>query len=118
MDLPKDENMNIKACFEALTDEDKKNEGITPVMINEISGSNSIYVNDYFERDDWMELYNTTDENIDIEGMYLSNDINNPLLYQISKGDTQVSTIIPAHGHIVIWCDKENNKTKLHAPLR
>ncbi len=118
MDLPKDENMNIKACFEALTDEDKKNEGITPVMINEISGSNSIYVNDYFERDDWMELYNTTDEDIDIEGMYLSNDINNPLLYQISKGDTQVSTIIPAHGHIVIWCDKENNKTKLHAPFK
>lgn len=118
IDLPKDKSFNMTACFTPMSDSENKQNGTTPVMINEVSGSNSIYVNDYFKRDDWLELYNTTSNDIDIEGMYLSNDPASPLLYQITKGSTEASTVIPAYGYLTIWCDKQPNKTKLHAPFK
>jgi len=118
IDLPADNDIALMACFTPLSDGEKRQKGVTPVMINEISCSNSIYVSDYFKRDDWLELYNTTDEDIDIEGMYLSNDPANPLLYQITKGTTTASTVIPAHGYKIIWCDKQANMTQLHAPFK
>ena len=116
--MPEDKSFSIMACFTPMSDSERNETNTTPVVINEISGANSIYVNEYFKRDDWMELYNTTDNDIDVEGMYLSNDPATPLLYQITKGDSNASTIIPAHGFLIIWCDKELPNNQLHAPFK
>ena len=89
---------------------------MTPVRINEVSASNSIYVNELFKRNDWMELYNTTDYPIDVAGMYLSDNLQKPKKFQISKDN--VLTIIPAHGYIVIWCDKLDAVSQLHASFK
>ncbi len=108
----------LTATFEPLTDAELKAEGITPVRINEVSASNGIYVNDYFKRNDWVELYNTTDDPIDVEGMYLSDKEDKPKKYQITKGETQASTIIPAHGFLIVWCDKLEPVSQLHATFK
>ena len=110
--------IKLQACFTALTDAEKTAQGLTPVRINEVSAANGIHVNEYFKRNDWVELYNTTDEPIDVAGMYLSDNEKKPLKYQIRKGDSQTSTTIPAHGYLIVWCDKLESKDQLHASFK
>ena len=110
--------IKLQACFKALTDAEKTTQGLTPVRINEVSAANGIHVNEYFKRNDWVELYNTTDKDIDVAGMYLSDNEKKPLKYQISKGDSQASTTIPAHGYLVVWCDKLESRDQLHASFK
>ena len=118
IDMP-DSDINLTAHFVALTDAKKKEQGITPVRINEVSGSNDSYVDEYFKKGDWVELYNTTDQPIDVEGMYLSDNASKPTKYQITKGNTKAQTIIPAKGHLIIWCDKRTTTDNgLHASFK
>ena len=118
IEMPKDNTVDLTATFKPLSDTEMAAQGITPVRINEVSADNGIYVNEYFKRDDWVELYNTTDKPIDVEGMYLTDNPEKPEKYQITKGDTQASTIIPAHGYLIIWCDKRNTKTQLFSQFK
>ena len=90
---------------------------VAPVRINEVSADNGIYVNEFFKRNDWVELYNTTDADIDVAGMYLSDNPDKPQKYQITSG-SQASTIISAHGYLIIWCDKLEPESQLHASFK
>ncbi len=113
-----DNTVSLIASFTPLSDEERAAQGMTPVRINEVSAQNSIYVNDLFKRNDWLELYNTTASPIDVEGMYLTNSPKNPKKYKITKGDTQAKTIIPAYGHLIIWCDNGEPESQLHANFK
>ena len=115
--LPSDNNLTLKATFTPLSDDERLVQGYTPVRINEVSAANGIFVNEFFKRNDWVELYNTTNAPVDVEGMFLSDNPDNPQKYQISKTDG-VSTVIPAHGYLIIWCDKLEPKSQLHAPFK
>ena len=94
---------------------------LPPVVINEISADNGIYINDHQKKADWIELYNTTSRDIDLAGVYLSDKLGNPTKYRIGsdlpQGST-VSTILPAHGYKVIWCDENAAVRELHAPFK
>ena len=116
IDLPEGSRISLVACFEPMTDNERKEQGLTPVCINEVSSSNSIYVNEYYKRNDWIELYNTTDAGIDVEGMYLTDNLSKPKKYQITGEGA--STIIPAHGYLVVWCDKLEPLTQLHTTFK
>ena len=116
--LPEENSVGITAKFSPLTDEEMATQGIAPVRINEVSANNGIYVNEYFKRDDWVELYNTTDNAIDVAGMYLSDNAEKPTKFQIVQTDTEASTIIPAHGYLIIWCDKLDQQSQLHASFK
>ena len=113
-----DSALSLVACFTPLSDAERAAQGLTPVRINEVSAQNSIYVNEQFKRNDWLELYNTTSSPIDVEGMYLTNNISKPTLYKITKGSTETSTVIPAHGYLIIWCDKLEPESQLHATFK
>ena len=113
----------LTACFTPIDDAGLMAQGITPVRVNEVSADNSIYVNEYFKRNDWVELYNTTDDDIDVEGMYLSDNPEKPKKYQITAasptgGGSEGATIIPAHGYLIIWCDKLEPQSQLHASFK
>lgn len=88
-----------------------------PVRINEVSPDNSIYVSDQWKRSDWIELYNSTSEDIDLTGMYLSDDPDQPFAFQITtvKG---VDNTLPAHGYRVVWCDKLEPIQALHTTFK
>lgn len=114
-----DGDVNLTASYRELTEAEKTEARVNPVCINEVSGSNDCYVNEYGKKGDWVELYNTTDQKIDIEGMYLSDNVEKPLKCQISKGSTNANTIIPAHGHLLVWCDNlATTSQALHASFK
>ena len=116
--LPTDNKMTLKACFKPMTEEERLEKGFTPVRINEVSAANDIFVNEYWKRNDWVELYNTTDQPIDVAGMYLTDNLEKPHKYVIDKGETAANTIIPPHGHLIIWCDKLEPVSQLHASFK
>ena len=99
--------VNLKATFRKLSNAECAQQGITPIRINEVSGANDSYIDEYGKKGDWVELYNTTAEPMDVEGMYLTDNVNKPTKYRISKEGTNVNTVIPPHGYLVIWCDNK-----------
>ena len=119
IDLP-DTDINLVATFTAMNKARKEKLNITPVRINEVSGSNNSFIDEYSKKGDWLELYNTTDEEIDVEGMYLTDNLEKPMKYQITKGNTHANTKIPAHGYLIIWCDNKRATTDqgLHASFK
>lgn len=99
--IPSSGNIEVTAVYKAVED------NTCPVKINEISADNSMYVNDYFKKDDWVELYNTSSEDVDVNGWYLSDNLSKPKKYQISNEGGQ-NTVVPAKGHLVLWASKRD----------
>ena len=90
----------------------------SPVVINEVSADNDVYINDYLKHEDWIELYNPTDTAVDLSGLYLTDNPAKPQKYQIAADGT-VNTIIPAGGYQIIWCDKmPPTGSALHADFK
>ena len=97
----------LEACY------DKEYTG-KPVVINEVSAAGSIFVNEYFKKKDWVEIYNPSQLAVDISGMYLSDDLTNPTKYRIEGS----RTVIPAGGFKIIWCDGLPSEQYLHANFK
>lgn len=87
-----------------------------PIRINEVSAANDIYVNDLGKKTDWVELYNTTDNDLDLSGIYISDNIGKKQKYQIPADGADVT--IPAHGYRIVWCDGKASAAQLHAPFK
>ena len=111
-------SITLTAIYEKLAANDGEAWDAHPVKINEVSAANDIYVSDIFKKSDWIELYNTTDAEINVAGMYLSDHLDEPEKWQIPASNGSYSTKIPAHGHLVIWCDKEESGSQLHADFK
>jgi CotH kinase protein/Chitobiase/beta-hexosaminidase C-terminal domain/Lamin Tail Domain len=93
---------------------DWKTEGLA-LFINELQASNAETVEDpQSEYDDWIEIYNGSDEPLDIGGMYLTDDLSVPTQWQIPADDPGLTTIAP-RGHLVIWADGDIADSGLHA---
>lgn len=88
-----------------------------PVCINEVSAGNDIFINEYGKKADWIELYNNTNEDIDLAGAYLSDDPKDVHKFRLSPSDG-TSTVIPAHGYKIVWCDGKDAGTQLHASFK
>ena len=113
----------LTALFTPITDEQQRWEnGAAPLRINEVSAGNDIYISEYVKKSDWVELYNTTDQDISLEGLYLSDSRRKPQKYRITKGEGQEAwnenLIVPAHGTRIIWCDERDAISQLHAPFK
>ena len=109
---------NIVATFERMnTEADLMKAIATPIKVNEVSAGNDIFVNEYFKQNDWLELYNTTDTELDAAGLYVSDDIDNPLKYQIQSG-TVYNTKIPANGHLIVWADELVSNSQIHSDFK
>ena len=111
-----DRTFSIVATFEKLPEDELLADIATPIKVNEVSAGNSVFINELFKKNDWLELYNTTDAALDVAGLYLSDNLDNPLKYQIPSGT--INTIIPAHGHLILWADKLDPVTQLHTPFK
>ena len=82
-----------------------------------MGAGNTVFINDYFKKNDWFELYNTTDADLNVAGLYVSDDLSQPFKYQIPT-TSPLNTIVPAHGHLVLWADKLEDKSQLHTPFK
>lgn len=83
------------------------------IRINEILVYNdSNYIDDFGQRNAWIELFNTAYNKVDVGGMYLTNDPANPTKYKIPKGDPMTS--IPARNYLVFFADNHTTRGILH----
>ncbi|UCG58813.1 MAG: lamin tail domain-containing protein, partial [Phycisphaerales bacterium] len=98
----------------ALLAEDWREIGI-PLLINEVMASNSSGVLDpQGEYDDWIEIHNSSDGAIDIGGMYLTDDLEDPTMWKIPDNNPS-GTTIGAHGYLLVWIDNDAGDSGLHA---
>jgi spore coat protein CotH len=88
---------------------------VTPgeVVINEFLASNGSFPDPAGELDDWIELYNTTDHDIALGGLYLSDDPAAPNKWQFPDGTT-----IATDGYLLIWADEDLDQEGLHAGFK
>lgn len=85
-----------------------------PLFINEFLASNqTVNQDDTGEFDDWIEIYNAGTEAIDIGGMYMTDDMTNPTMYQIPVTQPVTTTILPG-GFILLWADDDLSQGVLH----
>jgi hypothetical protein len=87
----------------------------SPVIISELMAANiTTLADDQGEYDDWIELRNVTDQEVELTGRYLSDEPNNPRKWQFPAG-----TKIPADGYLVVWADEDGKATNgLHASFK
>jgi len=84
------------------------------VAINEILASNKNSDRDpQGEMEDWIELFNHGDADVDLSGMYLSDDPENMFKWQIPSG-----TVLESGNYLVIWADEDGGETGLHANFK
>jgi len=80
------------------------------IVINEILPKNSQNGADQDgEYDDWIELFNLANEDIDISGYYLSDSKKEP-----AKWKFPANTIIAKNGYLIVWADEDTTQTGLH----
>jgi len=83
----------------------------TDVWINElVAATQSTFADGAGDFEDWVELYNDSGAPLDVSGMYLSNDLSVAPTWQLPA-----STVIPAGGHLIVFCDDETSEGPLHA---
>ncbi len=76
------------------------------VYINEFLADNVGDVsNETFQFEDWIELYNTTSSQLELSGLYLTDNYSAPTKFPFPQ-----NTLIPANGYLIIWAD-ENPST-------
>ena len=85
------------------------------LVINEVMPVNSSTQTDPDgEYDDWIEIYNLTDERIDLTGYYLSDDKKDPGKWQFPE-----NTYIGPKGYLIIWADDDGPYQQgLHANFK
>ncbi len=69
------------------------------------------------EFDDWIEIYNAESKPVDIGGMYLSQNKDNPLGYQIPTTNSEVTTIQPGE-FLLLWADDDADQGPLHIKFK
>jgi hypothetical protein len=87
----------------------------SPVVINELMASNNSTIADpQGDYDDWIELVNITSETVDLSGMHLSDNPENPLKWQFPKG-----TKIEPDDFLIVWADEDGGDDPgLHANFK
>lgn len=84
------------------------------VVINEVLADNTSTAADQNgDFDDWIELYNNTDENLSLKDLYLSDSYNNLLKWQFPDAAT-----ITAHGYLVVWADEDVTQSGYHTNFK
>lgn len=88
------------------------------LTINEVMASNGAAKADpqgHF--DDWIEIYNFGSTPVDIGGMYLTDDPNDPTKWRVPATDPVQTTISP-QGYLLVWADGDTEAPGLHAGFK
>jgi hypothetical protein len=87
------------------------------LKINEFMASNSNTIadeNGNFE--DWIEIYNPNNFEVDLAGYFISDATDNPQKYRIPE--TSEEAKIPANGFLLIWADSKSHLGHLHTNFK
>ncbi len=62
--------------------------------------------------EDWLELYNPGPDDVAVGGLFLTDDLAVPTQWALPD------TVIPAGGHLLVWCDNDPEDGPLHATFK
>ena len=81
-----------------------------PLVINEFLAQNTRTITDPIDGDwdDWVEIYNTADTAVALNGMFLTDNLASPQKWQFPD------TSLPAKSFLLVWTDNEAAQGKLH----
>lgn len=80
------------------------------LFINEFLADNKKSIKDEAgEAEDWIEIYNGGAADLDLGGMYLTDDLANPIKWQIPS-----PTVLAAGDFLIFWADSEPADGRLH----
>jgi hypothetical protein len=83
------------------------------LFINEFMASNvNTILDEYGEDEDWIEIYNGENEAINLNGMFLTDDLNRPQRWMLPD------MILKAGEFLLIWADGDTNQGPLHANFK
>lgn len=83
------------------------------ILFNEVLAQNEAATKDNFgEYNDWFELFNPTDERIDLTGMYVSDNLSNPRKWRLGN------LCIPPQGFLLLWADDDAQQGSNHVAFK
>ncbi len=83
------------------------------VVINEFMAQNDSIPDPAGQFDDWIEIYNNTNQTINLGGLYLTDNATNP-----SKWQFPANTTIGPYGFLIVWADEDSLQAGLHANFK
>ncbi|MBN1480797.1 CotH kinase family protein [candidate division KSB1 bacterium] len=83
------------------------------ILINEICAQNESANKDKRgEYDDWFELYNPSDQHVNLMGMYVSDNLSNPKKWRLGN------LSIPSKGFLLLWADDDAEQGADHVGFK
>lgn len=105
----------LASCSDSSTDPDDDE---IVLRINEFMASNDFGpVDENGEHGDWIEIYNDGDNDVDLAGMYISDDADTLTVWQIPASKSSETTV-EAGGYLVLWADKDPDAGALHVNIK
>ncbi len=95
-----------------------------PLAVGTTAHHNGVYISEFMARNgttiagpngqypDWIELYNTTKNPVDLSGCGLSDDISKPYKFVFPQG-----TVIGAREYLLVWCMAEDIEGYISLPF-
>lgn len=88
------------------------------VYLNEVCASNKSNIPDDFgQQEDWIEVYNNNDFDVNLAGLFLSDSAGYKTQYQIPYGFPELTTV-KAKSYVLIWCDNDSRQGPLHTNFK
>lgn len=103
-----DRYIKIEAHFEEATP-------VTGLIINEVAAAGTEAVDEFNETEDWIEIYNTSAQSIELGGLYITDNLQSKLKHQIIQGS---ETLINPGEYKLIWADNQAGQGALHTNFR
>lgn len=95
--------LSLTAFFGCNNNDDENGDSIN-VVINEVLPKNTQYgADEDGEYDDWIELFNLSNEDVDLSGFFLSDSKKNPTKWKFPSG-----TVISKNGYLIVWTDGDS----------
>lgn len=84
------------------------------IVINEfLAKNNNDTINEFGNHEDWIELYNNTEEPLSLFGLYLTDDFGNADKFAFPE-----NTTIQPKGFLIVWADEEDTTTNIHSNFK
>jgi len=84
------------------------------ISFNEVMASNSgSHADESGEFDDWIELYNASDQELDLEGYFISDDQEDLFKKRLPAG-----LRVPATGTLLLWADSDPEQGTAHLSFK
>jgi len=87
-----------------------------PLLINEFLARNDTTLPDDFgEFDDWVELYNPTPCPVNLNGIYITDDLADPTKFRIELGG---DSLLAEGEYALVWCDNDPEQGPFHTDFK